>query len=193
MTRGSAHQSDPRGGERPTPYPDVFAREIAGTRGSSPRVRSEGASGRRSPRRRTGRLEFPPRDIDKVTIHSGNDFPATSVTAACARPDVLTPRRPGANRCPDFLTSDNVRIRIRPEILTQKVAQKLRNPGFFATENVRVYAQNVHFYAATAAKTDGVKPQFPTGRKFAKKIFIQIPTGRNFSKIPLDISNMVII
>jgi hypothetical protein len=168
MTRGSAHQSDPRGGERPTPYPDVFAREIAGTRGSSPRVRSEGASGRRSPRRRTGRLEFPPTAIDKVTIHSGTDFPATSVTSAWARPDVLTSGRAGANRCPDFLTSDNVRICLRPEMLTQEVAHRPGNPGFFATENVRIYAQNVHFCLATAAKTDGVKPQFPTGRNFAK-------------------------
>lgn len=191
MTRGSAQRTCLGGGEWHPACVDFFAREFVGTRISSTRLPHEGVPARRSRARLAGRLAFSP--IDKVKIHAPGDLPATTVSLACALPEVLTQGVAGAGPSPDFLASDNVRIRLRPAMLTQGVAHRPEDPDFFATENVRVNAQDVRFCAPSAAKTEGAKTQFPTGRKFVKKILTQFPTGRNFGKNPLDISNVVII
>ena len=190
MTGNLALEAAPTAGERPACL-DFFARETNGTHVSPPPDRREGLAVRRSRARLAGRLTFSP--IDNVANHTRLDSPATNVPLTPSRPEVLADGIACAARCPDIFTSDNVRIRFRPEVLTQEVARRPEFPDFFASENVRANSQNVHFCAPTAAKTDGAKTQFPTGRKFAKKIFIQFPAGRNFCKNPLDISNMVII
>jgi hypothetical protein len=191
MTENPHLEAVAGGGKRLTACLDFFAREINGTHVSPPRVRREGLADRRSRARLAGRLTFSP--IDDVATHTRLDFPATEVLWTHSRQEVLTDEIAGPDECLDFFTSENVRTHSRPEILTEEKAGAPQCPDFFTSENVRANAQNVHFCLPAAAKTHGAKTQFPTGRKFAKKIFIQFPTGRKFSKNLLDISNMVIV
>lgn len=180
------------GGKRLSACLDFFAREINGTHVSPPRVRREGLASHRAQRLLSGRLGFLP--IDNVATHTRLDFfPATEVLWTHSRQEVLTDEIAGPDECLDFFTSENVRTHSRPEILTEEKAGTPQCPDIFTSENVRANAQNVHFCLPAAAKTDDAKTQFPTGRKFAKKIFIQFPTGRKFSKNPLDIYNVIIV
>jgi hypothetical protein len=57
----------------------------------------------------------------------------------------------------------------------------------FTSENVGANARTPRFCPSAEAKSAALNPQFPTGRKFDKKISIEFPTGRKFSKNAIDI------
>lgn len=85
--------------------------------------------------------------------------------------------RPGENgsapECPDIFASENVGPAARTVI--------------FASENVGSPGGKLDFCRSAEAKSAASNPQFPTGRKFGKKIFTEFPTGRKFDKISIDI------
>jgi hypothetical protein len=87
------------------------------------------------------------------------------------------------------LTADGLLMAVaRPATLGVESTGSTQCPDIFAGENVQTYARSGHFCRPAEAESGLLKKQLPTGRKFAKKIFIQFPTGRKLSKNSLDIS-----
>lgn len=57
----------------------------------------------------------------------------------------------------------------------------------FDIENGDAFARNWQFCPSYKPIKAAAKNQFPTGRKFAKKIFIEFPAGRKLGKNSIDI------
>jgi len=66
-------------------------------------------------------------------------------------------------------------------------------PDFFACEEVQTYARKPGICSFDEPKQGRPSGQFPTGRKFDKKILIEFPTGRKLGKNHIDISKNAII